>query len=197
MTGKTFDSATIDRVLSEMGRIAVERGMTLEIAVYGGSALALVYQWREATHDVDFMPVRGDVETVRAIADQALRNLGLPEGGFRPDVEIFRSDNEEVAVHGEFPPNRGDAHGIRVFTASPRYLLAMKVLSMRSSLETEDARDVWHLLDACGIDSADEAVALAARFYPDREVPVRNRRLVEDIVEAKRSGQDYDPGIAW
>ncbi|MHB8355031.1 MAG: hypothetical protein ACYDCF_11435 [Burkholderiales bacterium] len=69
---KPFNRETIQRLFAEMGNVARERGQTMEIAVYGGSALALAFDWRVSTCDVDYMPVRGAEADIRG---RSPRNL--------------------------------------------------------------------------------------------------------------------------
>jgi len=48
-----FDRQTLKQALNELGQRAYAEDKTVEIAVYGGSALMLTYDWRIATRDVD------------------------------------------------------------------------------------------------------------------------------------------------
>jgi hypothetical protein len=43
-----FDKATLLLAFGELGRAAWEAGTTIEIAIYGGSALMLIFDWRAA-----------------------------------------------------------------------------------------------------------------------------------------------------
>ncbi|MHB2022327.1 MAG: hypothetical protein ACYCO3_03200 [Mycobacteriales bacterium] len=74
--------------------------------------------------------------------------------------------------------------GLEVTTASPRYLLAMKLLAMRFG---EDDDDIDLLLDLSGITSAADALDLLAQMYPYREPPVKTRLFLEEVC-AQRSG---------
>ena len=71
--------------------------------------------------------------------------------------------------------------GIEVSTASPRYLLAMKLLAMRFG---EDDDDIGILLRQTGIQRPDEALALLARMYPHREPPLKTRLFLEEILRS-------------
>ena len=194
---KPFHDESMRTLFAEMGRIAQARQQTLEIAVYGGSALALCFDWRTSTADIDYMPVRGAEADIREIANEAARNLGLPEDALRPDVQIFASDFAKVAENGEYPKGMPEGMGLRVFIATPDYLLSMKLLSMRSSLETQDCRDVWHLIDETGVQSVGEAMERVAGFYPGQEVPIRHVRIAEDIFAAKARGESYSATLGW
>jgi environmental stress-induced protein Ves len=50
-------------------------GTTIEIAVYGGSALMLTFDWRVATKDVDGV-FEADRDTVRRLAARIAENYG-------------------------------------------------------------------------------------------------------------------------
>lgn len=165
-----------------------------EIVVYGGSAIALLFNYRPSTHDVDFTLRVGDRYPLYDIAMDVGLEQGLPPSWFNDAVAIFASDSPETCVYGEFPKSNP---GIRVFTATPQYLLAMKLQSMRSSLESSDALDIWNLLDACGAHTPEDALELARRFYPDKQVERRTELLLRDFFEAKQSHQDYDPMLSW
>ena len=192
-----FTPHTLQSLLSLMGTLAAERGQCYEIAVYGGSALALSFDWRVGTRDVDYMPVRGAESEIRALGNEAAARLGLPLDGLRSDVSIFASEHAACALQGEYPRAHPDGHGLRVFTATPEYILAMKILAMRSSLETQDCRDVWHLIDETGTQSVEEAMERVAGFYPGQEVPIRHVRIAEDIFAAKARGESYSATLGW
>ena len=67
--------------------------------------------------------------------------------------------------------------GLSVLTASPRTLLAMKVLAHRPG---EDDEDVRLLAASLGLSQADEILALAERTYGDRLDPAA-RFFVEEL----------------
>src|SRR5665213_2422521 len=48
-----FDRQSLEQVLSELGRRTYPEGKTSDIAINGGSALILTYDWRVTTRDVD------------------------------------------------------------------------------------------------------------------------------------------------
>jgi hypothetical protein len=116
---------------------------------------------------------------------------------FEPKAAIYEAA-ERVAERLELPadwPNDGvkcflpgadrdalplpEVDGIEVTTASPRYLLAMKLLATRFG---EDDDDIRILLRQTGIRTPDEALALLVRAYPHREPPLKTRLFLEEIV---------------
>lgn len=181
-------------IFEKIGELCLQQGLTLEIAVYGGSAIMLEFDYRSATFDIDFVPVSGGAEKVKSLANIASQSLGFPEHVLRDDVSLFVSDLAEYAFQGEFPKGAGN---LRVFTAKPEYIFAMKMLAMRSAMDTQDLRDIWELADVCGIDSADKAGVMLEKYYPKSVLPLRNKMIIEDVFEAKRDNQPYSPMLGW
>lgn len=181
-------------IFEKMGEACREDGAYYEIAIYGGSALMLAFDYRQATCDIDFVPVSGASDKIAGIADRAAASLGLPANLLRDDVRIFVSDAAQYEMFGEFPKGGGN---LRVFSATPEYILAMKILAMRSSMETGDMRDIWELADTCDIVDSGSAIRVLEKFYPGQDMPVRNRLILEDIFEAKRQNKPYSPMMGW
>ena len=85
--------------------------------------------------------------------------LDLPEGWLNDAVKGFLSGPDEGATPVlELP-------GLRVATASPRILLAMKVLAHRAG---EDDADVRLLAGQLGLTTASAVLAVATEVYGDR-----------------------------
>lgn len=189
-----LDARRMRVLFDAIGRMLAEAGQRAEISVYGGSALILMYDFREATRDIDYVPMLGNAEIVSRIADEIGRRENLPEGWLNDAVSIFTSDRPDFQLVGDFPAG---APGLRVYSASPRYLLAMKVMAMRSSLETSDVSDIWHLVDICGIESVEDARAVVGEYFPGKRIPRRNDLILEDLFETKSSGLPYSRAIGY
>jgi hypothetical protein len=78
----------------------------------------------------------------------------------------------------EHPRPVPDVRGIEVTTASPRYVLAMKLIAMRLG---EDDEDIEILLRKCGLRSAKEALELLKRMYSLLEPPPKTRFFLEEL----------------
>jgi hypothetical protein len=68
--------------------------------------------------------------------------------------------------------------GIEITIASPRQLLAMKLMAMRFG---EDEEDIEFLLGEAGVESSDEALALLERLCATREPPRKTRLYLEEV----------------
>jgi hypothetical protein len=79
----------------------------------------------------------------------------------------------------EHPRPVPDIRGIEVTTASPRYLLAMKLMAMRFG---EDDEDIEILLRECDLHRAEEALDLLKRMYPQQEPLPKTRFFLDGLL---------------
>jgi len=140
-------------------RLAAD-GLTGEMYVVGGAAIALTFDERRSTRDIDavFEPKRAIYEAAAEIA----RERGLDEGWLNDAVKGFLTGPDEGAIPVL------DVPGLSVATASPRIILAMKVLAHRPG---EDDADVRLLAGQLGLTSAADVLAVAAQFFVEELFP--------------------------
>lgn len=140
-----------------------------EICLYGGAVMALAYNARPDTDDVDaiFQPVRYIRKAARLVGD---RN-GLPLDWLNNAVEMFLTQHERRIFL--------DLSHLKVYVPPADYLLAMKVLSARPG--TVDEHDIAVLIGVLELESADEALGIVQNYYPGKEVKPRARILVEEV----------------
>lgn len=116
----TFDRATLEQALDELGRRAHAEGKTVEISVYGGSALMLTYDWRRATRDVDAV-FEADRQTVGRLAREIAEEKGWDPGWLNDGVKGFLSavdqSPQSKRLFRTYPSE--DAPGVRVMVANP------------------------------------------------------------------------------
>ncbi len=165
-----------DQIVAALTDLAAEldqRGASAEMYVVGGAAIALAFDERRATRDIDavFEPKNTVYEAAAIVAEKR----GLPDGWLNDAVKGFLvgSDPEASPVL--------DLPGLRCLAASPRTLLALKVLAHRVG---EDEDDVRILADALGLDSAEGVLAVAEETFGDRLDPAA-RFFVEEIFGSK------------
>ncbi len=174
MPERQFTQAKILAALRALGEELTRRGVRGQIFVVGGAAMALAYSTRRVTKDIDavFEPKSAVYDAAASVAE----DLGLPEDWLNDAAKGYMPGNDEN------PRPIADIHGIEVTTASPRYLLAMKLMAMRFG---EDDEDIEILLAECGLRSAEEAVDLLKRMYPLQEPPVKTRFYLEEVFGSK------------
>ena len=160
MPEQHFARARILSALQALGEELTRQGVRGQIFIVGGAAMALAYSTRRVTRDID--AVFEPKSAIYAAAAKVAEELGLPEDWLNDAVKGYMPgpDKDPRAV-----PN---IRGIEVATASPRYLLAMKLMAMRFG---EDDEDIQILLAECGIPEKSGGARPS-----NRSIPRRSRR---------------------
>jgi hypothetical protein len=166
-----FSRAKILSALEALGDELTRQGVRGEIFIVGGAAMALAYSTRRVTKDID--AVFEPKSSIYSAAAKVAEERGLPQDWLNDAVKAF------MPGHDEHPRAVPDVRGIEVTTASPRYLLAMKLMAMRFG---EDDEDIEILMRECGLRNADDALALVRQMYPLQEPPPRTRFFLEEIL---------------
>jgi hypothetical protein len=166
-----MDRKDIVAALTALAGELERRGTSAEMYVVGGAAIALAFDERRATRDVDavFEPKNVVYEAAATVADL----LDLPPGWLNDAVKGFLEGEDPAAAPVL------DLPGLRVLAASPGTLLALKVLAHRVG---EDEEDVRLLASELGLTSAEQVLALAERTYGDRLDPAA-RFFVEALFD--------------
>jgi hypothetical protein len=167
-----FTRAAILQALQALGDELSSQGVRGQIFIVGGAAMALAYSTRRVTKDIDavFEPKSSIYETAAKVAE----NLGLPDDWLNDAAKGFMPGEDEN------PRPVPDIEGIEITTASPQYLLAMKLMAMRFG---EDDEDIEALIHECGLHSAQEALELLERMYPTRKPLPKTRFFLEELFE--------------
>ena len=166
-----MDRKEIIDALTSLAAELDSRGVVAEMYVVGGAAIALAFDERRATRDIDavFEPKNVVYEAAAVVAGQ----LGLPGGWLNDTVKGFLESEDPAAAPVL------DLPGLRVLVASPETLLALKVLAHRVG---EDEGDVRFLASQFGIQSAYLVLALTVRTFGDGLVAAA-RFFVEELFD--------------
>jgi len=169
--GPLLNRAGIEDAFRRLGDRLVRRGVVADLYIFGGAAMALVYDSRRATRDIDavFQPHGVVVEEARAVAEE----LGLPHWWLNEQASVYIAPGGDVAASRVF-----DHPGLRVSSASPEHLLAMKVLAGRR----RDAEDIRVLVRHLGLTSVESVLAVCADVFPDEGVPPRSKLILEGLL---------------
>ena len=179
-----FDQQTVKEALAELGRRSYALGRTIEIAIYGGSAILLTLNYRVSTRDVDAV-FEQDRDFVRRIVADMADEFGWDRNWLNDGVKGWLSaiDNDPgiKALFKTYPSE--DEPGLRVFLPKAEYLFAMKCRAMRVGGvdASSDIDDIRRLAEALGISSSDQALALVERFYPHGILEPKTRFGLEEI----------------
>lgn len=168
-------------LLTELGERLAAEGVHGEIYVVGGAALALEYDERRTTADID--AVLRPETTIRTIAAAMGEERGLPPNWINSSAAAFVPGGDPGTVILDLP-------GVAVAVAAPEHLLAMKMASYRPG---QDQADLELLFTELGIASAEEAADLALTVYgehtvvlPDRPELLLSAEAILDRLERRR-----------
>jgi hypothetical protein len=146
-----------------------------ELHVVGGAVLCLVFHARPSTRDVDayFEPT----QKLRQAAARVAIAHDLPKDWLNDAAKGFMSAKGEYRLFLERP-------NLRVFTAQPEYLLAMKCLAFRLGAEFHDEADVRFLLRYLNIERYEDALETITRYYPRDRFPQKAFYALAEILGA-------------
>ncbi len=169
-----MDRDEILNLLHELGDRLAERGVRGELFLVGGAAMALAYSTRRSTSDLDaiFEPK----QVIYEVAESIAQDRDLPAGWLNDGVKGFlpgADPNARVLL---------DLTGLRVTIASPRFLLAMKLMASRIERDEDDLR---LLLGLCAIRSVNEALDLLEGLYGSRPIEPKVQYLVAELLESR------------
>lgn len=170
-------SDQLRQYLAEVGDELVAAAVRGEMFVVGGAAMALAYNTRRATRDIDavFEPKRIVYEAAARVAQRH----GMDENWLNDSVKGFLL-GEDPAATVVF-----DHPGLRVRVASPRYLFAMKVAAARVERDTDDIVALFRL---SRFENVDDALAYVERTYPELTLLPSVQYLLEELDAADRLG---------
>lgn len=149
-------------LLTELGQELDSRGVKAQMFVVGGAAMALAYNMRRATADVD--------------------------GVFEPKAVIYEAARRVAARHGQLPAGADqhakvilDLPGITVTVPSPHYLLALKVQAARIDRDQDDIR---FLASEAGAKTAEDVLRIAERVIGSNRLLPKAQFIVQEMFPA-------------
>ncbi|HMR49056.1 MAG TPA: DUF6036 family nucleotidyltransferase [Arachnia sp.] len=153
---RAFTRDDVLALLREVGEILVDGGVEASLYIVGGAAMALEFDTRRITRDIDAAVRSGGGEFWTAVAAVA-ESHGLSPDWVNSRAAAFFSNEPDTDAHEVTLP------GLRIAVASPRHLLAMKLRAMRR----RDLDDLEVLFRHLGITSPEQAAAIHDEFFDD------------------------------
>lgn len=169
-----LEKAQIDRLLLQLNEKLMRDEIRGEIFLVGGAVMCLVFNARASTRDIDafFKPASRIRAAALEIADE--ENLG--RHWLNDAVKGFLSE------HGRFD-NYIELSHLKVFSAQPEYLFAMKCMAMRIGEEFHDLDDVRYLIRYLGLTTYGQALDVIGKYYPRERVPQKTLYALEELVD--------------
>ena len=164
------------RLLGALGDELAAEGVRGDLFIVGGAVMALAYNTRRSTRDIDgvFEPKQMVYDAARRVA---ARHPDLPDDWLNDAVKGFLlGDDPEATVTFDHP-------GLRVRVASPRYLFTMKVVASRVERDTDDIAALYRL---AGFTSVHDALGYVEQAYPHLKLEPKVLYLLEELAADSR-----------
>jgi Nucleotidyltransferase of unknown function (DUF6036) len=166
----------IQEALDRLGQILRARRVAGEIAVFGGAALVLGFDFRRATQDMDALVTEGHGQVMQA-AQEVEKELSLPPNWLNEQATSYLSKHPDFDFFKTYPLE--GQFGLRVMMAKPEYLLAMKLLAFR--LHAADVQDIVYLSRRLNRTSAEDLLSLLKHYYPDERISPEREVQIRDL----------------
>ena len=142
-----------------------------EICLYGGAVMALAYDARPNTEDVDaiFEPVRQLRKAARIIAEKH----GLEIGWLNNAVKVFLVEHPKRVLL--------DLSNLKVYVPTADYMLAMKTLSARAN--TMDRDDLKVLIRDLNLKQPEDVFEVVKGYYPHKEIKPEAKVLIRELFD--------------
>ncbi len=171
-----YSKRDIELLFNRLNDELARRSITGEVYVVGGAVMCLVFDARASTRNIDaFFHPSGEV---RAAAQVVATAAGLPGDWLNDAVKAYLSDHEDFLSYLELT-------NLRVLTASPEYLLAMKCLALRLGEGFHDEDDVRFLLRFLNLTDYRKALEVVTRYYPRERFPQKTLYALEELLEPR------------
>lgn len=180
-----FDRDALLDAFDRIGYAAIAAATRLQIAVHGGSALMLASNFRFATEDVDIADIGGAwPDWLKDVVADIARDKSWSDDWLNDAVSFHLSPlaqlERDYLAYGTFPRRSGKV-GLAVLIPSARYLVAMKLKSLRISdfkKGASDMTDTANLLRVVGITDIEQAIAVLGEFFPKSAADADKQRFV-------------------
>jgi hypothetical protein len=144
-----------------------------DVFMVGGAAMALAYDARPSTRDVDAIwhPSREVREAAVSIAE---RHSDLDADWLNDGVKGFLPGDDMGSTRVVY-----EGTCLTVSAGSPEYLLATKLLASRVS---RDEEDILLLYDLCEFTTVAEGLELLESYYPGRPIEAKVGFFLEELL---------------
>ena len=168
-----FTHPEIQRLFKRLNEKLAQKNIQGELYLVGGAVMCLLFEVRPSTKDIDalFIPAT----KLRPLIEQIAQEENLPRNWINDGVKGFLSQKRDFNSYL-------DLSHLKVFTADPKYLLAMKCLAMRLGPAFTDESDIRFLLRYLNIESYREALNIIGEYYPLKKIPQKSFYALEEIL---------------
>lgn len=155
-----LDKGKLLEIFDYLNGQLMENQLQLEITIYGGSVMTMVYDSRPATKDIDCVFGEVNAQLLNNILELTRYAFGLPDGWINEEIKeplrvIIKEDIETYRVYTN----------LTILKPKAAQLLAMKVLAARSE-PAKDFADAYLLCKELGIATKDQLLNIVVDYVP-------------------------------
>ena len=154
-----------------------ENQLQLEITIYDGSIMTMIYDNRPATRDIDCVFSETNLKLLDHILDLTKFAFGLSEGWINEEIKeplksILKEDKETYKVYSN----------LKILKPKPEQLLAMKVLAARPE-PAKDFVDAYILCKDLHITTKERLLDVCSEYIPLTLIGERQRKFIQYLGE--------------
>ena len=166
----SLDREALIELLDELARRLERRKVRAQVYLIGGAAMSLAFDRSRTTHDVDARIDSGHGALTEAVREIA-RERGLPGTWLNEQATANLPRSPDTRARTVY-----ESEYLTITGASAEHILAMKLEAGRAT----DVDDIATLIGRLRISTAEEALAIHGRLFPDST----RRGRAEPIVNA-------------
>ena len=175
----SLDRETLIELLDDLSRRLERRRVRAQVYVIGGAAMSLAFDRARTTHDVD-----ARIESGHGALTEAVREIAHERG-----LTGTWLNEQATANIPKAPDTRArtvyESEYLTITGASAEHILAMKLEAGRRT----DIGDVATLIGHLGITTAEDALAIHRRLFPESTRGSKAREIVEHVLADRDSGR--------
>ena len=169
----SLDRDVLIELLDDLAGRLERRKVRAQIYIIGGAAMSLAFDRRRTTHDIDARIDAGHGALTEAVLEMA-RERGLPGTWLKEQATANVPRAPDVRARTVY-----DSPYLTITGASAEHILAMKLEAARAT----DEDDIRALIGRLEIRTAEEALKVHARLFPESTRKSRADRLLRRVLE--------------
>jgi hypothetical protein len=180
---KLMDKDELLKIFDYLNNQLKENQLVLELTVYGGAIMTLVYDNRPATKDIDCVFNSTNENMLSNILELTKFTFNLPDKWINEDIKeplksVLKEDKETFKVYSN----------LKILKPLPEQLLAMKVLAARSE-PAKDFIDAYILCKDLNIKTKEELLNICSKYIPLDLIGERQMKFIQYL--GKDLGYDW------
>lgn len=172
-----LDKERLLKIFEYLNERLRENQLHLELTIYGGSVMTMVYDNRPATRDIDCVFSDTNFKLLENILDLTKFTFNLSDGWINEDIKeplkaIIKEDKETYKVYSN----------LKILKPSTEQMLAMKILAARPE-PSKDFVDAYILCKDLKITTKDNLLKTISLYIPLTLIGERQRVFIEYLGE--------------